>query len=202
MAVGNRLKAMEIKANLIGDDRVRLMEIDVEVDGYLAILSGDVETDEQKRLAEELAFEVDGIQEIENNIQVVSPPPEQASAYDGFEPRLGYGPAEGDVGDTAFSLSDDYSVPGPGVPASEQFPGEFSDEALVSEVKHMLASQREVDVSRVKIEMENQVFNLTGSVETADDLNRLQEMILRMRGVMGVNSKLKVRKGDTGTPIE
>ncbi|MHB9036730.1 MAG: BON domain-containing protein [Armatimonadota bacterium] len=202
MAVGDRLKAMEIKANLIADDRVRLMEIDAEVHGYLAVLSGDVESADQKMLAEELAFEVDGIQEVENNIRIVSQVPEKASAYDGFEPKLGYGPAEGDAGDTPFSLSNEYSVPGPGIPTSEQFPGEFSDEVVESEVKHRLASQHEVDVSGVRFELENQIVKIEGSVETTDDLNRLQEMIIGVRGVMGVNSKVNVKKGDTGTPVE
>jgi osmotically-inducible protein OsmY len=202
MAVGDRLKAVQVKANLIADDRVRLMEIDVEVRGYLAILSGDVETAEQKMLAEKLACDVDGIEDVENNIRVVSPVPEQASAYDGFDARLGYGPAEGDAGDTPFSLSNEYSVPGPGIPASEQFPGEFPDDVVESEVKHRLASLHDIDVSNVRFKSENQIIYLDGSVESTDDLNRLQEMILGLRGVMGVNSGLNVKKGDTGTPIE
>lgn len=201
MAVGDKLKAEQIKAILIANETQGLSEIDVNVRNGVVVLEGDVDTEEQKMLAEQLAYEED-IQGIINNIRVVPTVPGKASAYDGFDARLGFGPAEGEAGDIAFSLSAADNVPGPGVPTSEQFPGEFSDDEIESEIERKFQTQHEVDVSNIKFNSENQIVNLEGSVETVDDLNSLQEMILRMRGVLGINSKLKVKKGHTGTPIE
>ena len=199
MAVGDTLKAERIKAVLITDS---ILDIDVEVHNGVAILDGFVESERQKHLAEELAHEVEGITEVQNNIIIKVPLPEQESAFDGYDSRLGYGPMEGDAGDTPFSLSNEYSVPGPGIPSSEQFPGEFSEEELESEINDKLKNQKDVDVSGVHFELENQIVDLKGWVETSDDLMRLQEIILSIRGVIGVNSNLSVKKGDMGTPVE
>lgn len=199
MAVGDTLKAERIKAILITD---AIMGVDVQVRNGVAVLDGSVETEQQKHLAEELAFEIEGIDEVENNITVKTPITEHEAAFDGYDSRLGYGPIEGDAGDTPFSLSYEYSVPGPGIPSSEQFPGEFSEEDIISELNEKLKSQSDVNISGVHFEIENQIVNLKGWVDTSDDLNRLQEMILSVRGVIGVNSNLFVKQGDTGTPVE
>lgn len=201
MAVGDKLKAEEIKAILIANETDALSEIDVSVHNGVVVLSGEVESEEQKLLAEELTYEAE-INGVINNIRVVPASPGKASAYDGFDARLGFGPAEGDAGDIAFSLSAADNVPGPGVPTSEQFPGEFSDDEIESEVERGLMSQSEIDVSNIAFKSENQIVTLEGSIRTIDDLNTLQDIILRMRGVLGINSKLKVKKGDTGMPVE
>ncbi|MEN6357190.1 MAG: BON domain-containing protein [Armatimonadota bacterium] len=201
MAVGDRLKAEEIKAVLIANEMEGLSEIDVNVHGGVVVLEGDVDTEEQKLLAEQLVYEED-IKGVINNIRVVPRVPGKASAYDGFDARLGFGPAEGDAGDIAFSLSAADNVPGPGAPTSEQFPGQFSDDEIESQIEREFQTQSEVDISNVEFNSENQIVNLEGSVETADDLNSIQEMILRMRGVLGINSKLRIKQGDTGTPVE
>jgi osmotically-inducible protein OsmY len=201
MAIGDKLRAEEIKAALIASETEALSEIDVSVHDGVVVLSGEVETEEQKLLAEELTYEAD-INGVINNIRIVPSSPGKGSAYDGFDARLGFGPAEGDAGDIAFSLSAADNVPGPGVPTSEQFPGEFSDDEIESEVERGLKSQSEIDVSNIAFKSENQIVTLEGSIQTIDDLNTLQDMILRMRGVLGINSKLKVKKGDTGMPVE
>jgi osmotically-inducible protein OsmY len=46
----------------------------------------------------------------------------------------------------------------------------------------------------------NQIVYLKGAVGTNDDLNRLQDMVLNTRGVMGISSEVVVREGEMGTP--
>jgi len=196
MAVIDKLRALQIKANIIADQTVGLMEIHTEVHGGVALLTGEVESEDQKRIAEELACEVDGVHDVRNEIRVVPPSPEAERD----DAHLGYGPAEGSVGDTAFSIDGGYEVPGPGIPTTEQFPGQFTDEEIEEEVYDRLATQREVEISDVEIESVNQIVHLKGSVRTSDDLNRLQDMVLNIRGVMGISSEISVREGEIGTP--
>ena len=203
MAVGNKLRALQIKANLIADETVGLMEIDTDVDDGVAILTGEVETEEQKRVAEELAYEAEGIHEVRNEIRVVyqlaalKPEP-----MEGIHPHLGYGLAEGSAGNMPFALSGDYTTPGPGFPASEQFPGEFTDEEVVNEVKEKLANQHYVEALNIEVSSINQIVHLKGQVKTSAALNSLTDIVLNVRGVMGVDSAVSIEEGEIGTPIE
>ncbi|MFP4276678.1 MAG: BON domain-containing protein [Wenzhouxiangella sp.] len=52
------------------NDHLSAFDIDVEVERSRAVLSGQVEEDVQKDLAEELALDVDGIDEVDNRLQV------------------------------------------------------------------------------------------------------------------------------------
>jgi osmotically-inducible protein OsmY len=201
MTVADKLKALQIKANLIADDTVGDCEIEVAVREGVAELNGEVDTEEQKRIAEELAYEADGVDDVLNKLAVIPASP-------GCDPRcrvashMGYGLAEGSFSDTAFSLSDDYQGPGPGLAASEQFPGQFTDEQIQEEVRRRLESQTELDVSEVRFRSDNQMVYLSGVVQTSDDLNVLQDMVLSVRGAMGVCSDVSVREGEIGTPVE
>ena len=178
MAVADKLIALQIKANLIADERVGLMEIEVEVHDGIATVTGDVSSEEEKCVAEELAYESNGVYEVNNEIRVVPMTMEEMLICA--------------IGEYA----------GPGVPASEQFPGEYTNEQIDREVADRLASQEEVDVSEVKFCSANHIVFMKGAVQTADDLNRLRDMVMNIRGVTGVSSEVTVEEGDTGTPVE
>ena len=200
MAVADMLKALQIKANIIADKSIGLMEITTEVNDGVVILTGEVELEDQKRIAEELAYEVDGVYEVQNEIEVV-PHSNRLQAHEKTNDHIGYGFAEGDAGDTTYAISGENTPPGPGFPTSEQFPGEYTDEQIEEEVRSKLDSQNEVDSTNVQIHSINQVLHLKGNVKTTSDLYRLQDMIMNVRGVMGVNSELSVTEGDVGTPM-
>lgn len=201
MAVADKLKALQIKANLIADDTVGDCEIEVEVHEATAMLSGEVDTEDKKRIAEEIAAETDGVDEVLNRLNVV-PMSNQCSMRCRLADHLGYGMAAGAFGDTGFSLSGGYDVPGPGFAATEQFPGQFSDEEIEEEVHRRLEAQTEVDVSDIRFRSDSQMVYLSGTVQTPDDLNVLQDMVLSVRGAMGVCSDVSVREGEIGTPVE
>jgi osmotically-inducible protein OsmY len=195
MAVADKLNELRIKANLIADDTTGLMEISVEVHDGVAVLRGEVENERQKAQAEELAYEVDGIEEVTNELQIVRHDAEEDQA----RTHLGYTMAEGDVGDTAFAIAGESAGPGPGLATSEQFLGEFGDAEIEREVRDKLAEQNMVDVSKVKISSSNQIVHLKGCVNTPEDLYNLHDMVLNVRGVMGINSDVEVKEGEVGT---
>lgn len=197
MAVADKLSALRIKANLISDQSVGLMEISTEVEDGVAVLKGEVQTEDQKHIAEELAYQVEGIDEVVNEIRVVA-----ANEDDVIDAHMGYSLAEGNVGETAFAIGGESAGAGSGLASSEQFPGEFSDEDIEREARERLASESEIDVSDVRLKSVNQIVHLQGSVKTADDLYNLHDMVLNVRGVMGINSDVAIKEGEVGTPTE
>ncbi len=202
MKVADKLKALRIKANLIADEKVGLMEINVEVYDGLAVLTGEVENEEQKRIAEEIAYQTDGIEEVRNEIKVVSAMHNRFIPGGPEDVHLGYGPIEGSFGDTAFSLSGSEELPGPGAPTSEQFPGQFTDAEIDEEIHDRLAAETDIDTSKIEYATYNQIVRLSGSVKTQEDLNKLLDIIINVRGVMGIDCDVRVEQGEVGTPIE
>ncbi len=202
MAIGDKLRALQIKANIIADKQIGLMEVNAEVQDGIAILTGEVENEEQKQIAEQMAYEVDGIDEVHNELQVVPESLEKLRLCNIKDAHLGYGLAEGSAEDTTYAISGDYEPPGPGIPASEQFAGEFTDEEIDEELNGLLSSETEVNVSSVQASSINQIVYLKGALNTQADLNRLQDMVMKARGVMGICSDIAIRKGELGTPVE
>lgn len=194
MAVIDKLKALQLKANIIANDQIGLMEINPEVHDGVAVLSGEVETEDQKLLAGELAREIDGIEAVRNELQVIPP------GDDGRDAHLGYGLAVGSVGDTTYAIAGEYEAPGSGLPSIEQFPGQFTDQEIEEEVYERLATQDEVSVDNLEVSSSNQIVYLKGTVRFYDDLVHLQDMVLNVRGVMGISSEVRVREGEVGTP--
>lgn len=195
MPVADKLNALRIKANLIADERVGLMEIEPEVDEGVAVLRGEVETEEQRRIAEELAYEVEGVDEVINEIKVVASHKGELS-----DAHLGYGALEGDAGDTAFAIGGESAGASSGLASSEQFLGEFTDEEIEREVREKLDSQDEIDVSDIRFKSVNQIVHLQGSVKTGEDLYKLHDKVLNVRGVMGVSSEVSIKEGEIGSP--
>jgi len=197
MAVTNKLNELRVKASLIANKDVGLMEINVEVEDGVAVLTGEVETEHQKQVAESLAYQVEEIDEVINQIQVTTP-----SDEDMVDAHLGYSLAEGDVGQTTFAIAGESAGPGASLAASEQFPGEFTDDEIEDEVREKLAAQDLVDTSDVKFRSVNQIVKLEGAVQTTEDLYNLHDMVLNVRGVMGIESEVSVREGEVGTERE
>lgn len=86
-ATSNMRKHLAIEAQLAQSDKLSAFSISTDVDNGVARLEGDVETDTQRELAGELAKSVDGIESVENRIQVMGDDP-------GFMDRLQAGMSE------------------------------------------------------------------------------------------------------------
>lgn len=190
MAVADKLNELRIKASLIADQTTGMSEIKVEVHDGVAVLQGEVDNEDQKRIAEELAYEIEGIHEVVNDLKIVHGDENQTA-----KAHMGYTMAEGDIGETAFAIGGESAGPGSGVVSSEQFPGEFDDADIEREVDHKLASQKAIDLSEVKAKSINQIVHLQGSVKTTEDLYNLHDMVLNIRGVMGIESDVAVKEG-------
>ncbi|MGI6295817.1 MAG: BON domain-containing protein [Armatimonadota bacterium] len=182
MAVAAKLSALRIKANILADSVIGLMDVEAEVENHVAVLTGQVQTQGQKQRAEDLAYEIEEIDEVINKIEVVQSDGVPADAH------LGYSMAEGDLSETPFAIGGESAGPASDMAASEQFAGEFSDEQIERAVCEKLARQNMVDASDIKVRSTNQIVYLEGT--TTGDLNLLQDLVLNVRGVMGVDSSV------------
>jgi len=203
MAAADKLKALRIKADLIADKEIGWMEIEADVHDGIATLTGEVTNEQEKQRAEELAYQIEGIHEVVNEIKVVALIcDDEAMICLLTESQLGYGVLEGNAGKTAFGLTARHAPPGSGFPATEQFPGVFSDAQVEEDVRERLAAHHDLDASGLEYESTNQIVHLKGAVRTSEELDLLLDTVMNARGVMGISSDVTVGEGDGGTPAE
>lgn len=70
MATSDILTRVRIKSVLISDPELGVQDIGVDVTGGVAVLTGEVETPEQKEAAEELTAEVPNVLAVRNELEV------------------------------------------------------------------------------------------------------------------------------------
>jgi osmotically-inducible protein OsmY len=68
--VDDRTISTSVKAKLVADKAANLTRVDVDTTNRVVILSGVVESSEQKNRAEQLAMQVNGVKKVENRLQV------------------------------------------------------------------------------------------------------------------------------------
>jgi len=68
--VDDRTISTSVKAKLVADKAANLTRVDVDTTNRVVLLSGVVESSEQKSRAEQLAMQVNGVRRVENRLQV------------------------------------------------------------------------------------------------------------------------------------
>jgi osmotically-inducible protein OsmY len=68
--VDDRTISTSVKAKLVADKAANLTRVDVDTTNRVVMLSGVVESSEQKNRAEQLAMQVNGVKKVENRLQV------------------------------------------------------------------------------------------------------------------------------------
>ena len=68
--VDDRTISTSVKAKLVADKAANLTRVDVDTTNRVVLLSGVVESSEQKNRAEQLAMQVNGVRRVENRLQV------------------------------------------------------------------------------------------------------------------------------------
>jgi hypothetical protein len=71
MTIVDNLRTLKIKAGLLADGQNYFLDIDVQVHDGVALLTGNVETADQKAMAADLAYKVGGVYEVANEINVI-----------------------------------------------------------------------------------------------------------------------------------
>ena len=69
----------------------------------------------------------------------------------------------------------------------------IDDTVLTTEIKARLAGEKVLHTTRVGVKTERGVVYLTGSVDTADDRNKIGEIVKKVKGVRDVVNRIEVR---------
>lgn len=70
--VNDKTTAAAVKSKLIANDNIRARDIDVDSDGDVVTLRGEVESDEQRQLAEQLARNTEDVRDVRNELLVAA----------------------------------------------------------------------------------------------------------------------------------
>ena len=68
--VDDRTSTASVKSKLVADRASNLTRVDVDTTNQVVSLNGVVETPDQKRRAEDIAMQVNGVRSVNNNLQV------------------------------------------------------------------------------------------------------------------------------------
>jgi len=74
----------------------------------------------------------------------------------------------------------------------------MSDSAITAAVQGKLTSDRVSNFTRVDVDTERGIVNLTGVVQSADQKARAAELARQVNGVKRVNNNLQIQQAKTG----
>jgi osmotically-inducible protein OsmY len=197
MSAVDMLNKVRIMAMLIGDRRVGAYDIDVEVHGGAVTLRGTVESEEQKRIAEDLTREVQIVNEIDNELAVE---PETAQ-YVGSESGTAVIPGPGTLGPTAGAIGATATFLGGAEPPPVVVPaGEgVAETAVITEsIEKKIAEDGRITSKNINVTVEDGVAHLTGIVDSVEEYYLVQETAESVEGVNSVKNDLEIEEGHTG----
>ena len=174
-AVG-RVTAAEIRAKYIIDSRVSFRHIDVTYHDRDVILDGTASSDEEKQVAEELAYRVTTVRRVINNLRVTKDRPDFPILQNIASQLLSGGSELGNVA------------------TPEQAPAEAtqSDQVILAKILQAREDKGNGEFNDVQIAVNNGVVLLTGSVESKLLSLRARLGLKKIPGVVEVVDKIDV----------
>ena len=183
------LQSVKIRVGMLADSRVSGFDVEVEVDNGVARLTGNVETDEQRIAAEEVASTVEGVVEVENEI-VVTPYREPVEYPE--EPTLAGFP--GMVGSSQAPAA--YGGPAPGVftVLSPERAASVTDEELLNRVRDAIIMKDAIESRDIDIHTDGGVVYLHGKVRSFDEFSIVEEIVATIPGVRDVRNNIEIKE--------
>lgn len=157
----------QIWATYVGNESLQSYDIDVDVDGSRAVLTGTVDSEVEKQLAERIANRVDGIDRVDNQLRV----DENWMANNHRNTRT-----------TATTAAVDE-------PDFGDYVGDKTAEAMV---KSKLLWNTVTDGTDIDVEVLNNVATLSGVADSETSKRAAERVALDTRGVRSVNNNLRV----------
>ncbi len=136
--------------------------IDTEVKGSTAHLSGTVQSDVDRELAEQIAYKIDGIESVENDLKV----------------------------DPKYSTMD--KIKDKAEDAGDSFSMWFEDATITSAIKSKLLINSETSGLAVNVDTHHGQVTLTGEVDSSAEKELIETIAENTDGVRDVNNRLTV----------
>jgi len=141
-------------------------KIDVDVTGSTATIEGNVDTDVEKSLAEEIALSIDGIDKVDNRLTVAS-----SSDKDAMQ---------------AAEVDQDQSD-------SKTFKEKLSDAAITTKVKSRLIANPQATGLDINVDTEDGTVTLNGQVESDTEKELAFYIAHNTGGVVSVKNRIEVK---------
>ena len=160
----------KLESSFALNDDLSALDIDTDVDGGQVTLSGTVDSEDQRQMAEEVALGIEGVSAVDNQLMV--------------EADTGAAGTVADTGDTSDMDDDGGSAMG--------------DSWVQSKLESSYAVNDNLSALDIDTEVEDGHVTLTGTVATEDQRQMAEEVALGIEGVSAVDNQLMV-DADTGT---
>jgi len=157
----------KVKAKLAADSTVKASQINVDTKDKVVTLSGNVDSDQAKAKAVEIARDTTGVRDVVDNM---TSPAMQTSA------NAANPPAGSSTGQTAENA-----------PAG--------DAAITAEVKSKLLADSTVGGQNISVDTKDGVVSLTGSVKNQMQKDTAERIARETTGVRDVQDNLTVQAG-------
>lgn len=161
-----------VKAKLAADSTVKASQINVDTKDKIVTLSGNVDSDQAKAKAVEIARGTTGVRDVVDNLTLPAPQASQNATNP---------PAGSSTGQTAEN------APNAPLPAG--------DAAITAEVKSNLLADSTVGGLNISVDTKDGVVSLTGSVKNQKEKATAVQIARQTPGVRDVQDNLTVQAG-------
>ena len=148
-------------------------EIDTDVREGVVYLTGDVESQVEKDLAEEIALGIEGVTDVRNELMVRPEIEDEVAQTPDFD--------EEDAMDIEIEAAGD-----------DDFIGHFDDATTTARVKFALLANDSTEGLRIDVDTENGMVYLNGEVDSAQERELAERIAANTEGVTRVENRLKV----------
>jgi len=164
--VEQQWKAGLVEGAYLFNTSLNNFKIDVDVTGSTATIEGNVDTDVEKSLAEEIALSIDGIDKVDNRLTVAS-----SSDKDAMQ---------------AAEVDQDQSD-------SKTFKEKLSDAAITTKVKSRLIANPQATGLDINVDTEDGTVTLNGQVESDTEKELAFYIAHNTGGVVSVKNRIEVK---------
>ena len=148
-------------------------EIDTDVQKGVVYLTGDVESQVEKDLAEEIALGIEGVTEVRNELKVRPEMEREIAQRPDFDDE--------DAMDLEIEATGD-----------DDFSGHFEDATTTARVKFALLANDSTEGLRINVDTEDGKVFLNGEVDSAEERELAERVAMNTEGVADVENRLKV----------
>jgi osmotically-inducible protein OsmY len=167
----------KIETVMLLNTELNSFEIDTDVNNGMVVLSGDVESQIDKDLAAELARGIDGVSDVQNNLNVT---PEN------FQRNTSVAANRTDADDHDYDYDYDYDH------ERGELAQWFSDRTTTAVVKSRLLANDSTEGLQIGVDTSRNIVTLTGDVKSESEKTLAEEIARNSRDVADVQNNLTV----------
>lgn len=154
----------KLETALVLNKYLNARDIDINVDNNVATLGGDVHSDIEKELAENIALGIEGIDSVKNNLRITAKPATTTNA-----------------------------TPSVTTSTRRSFSQYINDVSTTAAIKTELLASKNVEGLQVNVDTYNNVVTLSGKVNTGAQKDLAQAIAAKQNDVKNVVNKLEVK---------